>query len=79
MLMTLPGTATLYQGDEIGQGMGPGGDPPYDRMGRDVFRHPMQWDATRGGGFSDAEPWLPVDRRGGTQRGRPARGPRIRC
>jgi alpha-glucosidase len=60
MLMTLPGTATLYQGDEIGQGMGPGGDPPYDRVGRDVFRHPMQWDSTGRGGFSAAEPWLPV-------------------
>ena len=36
MLLTLPGTATLYQGDEIGQGIGPGGDPPYDRVGRDV-------------------------------------------
>ena len=60
MLMTLPGTATLYQGDEIGQGIGPGGDPPYDRVGRDVFRHPMQWDGTRSGGFSDAEPRLPL-------------------
>ena len=60
MLMTLPGTATLYQGDEIGQGMGAGTDPPYDRIGRDVFRHPMQWDGTRRGGFSAAEPWLPL-------------------
>ena len=60
LLMTLPGTATLYQGDEIGQGMGPGTDPPYDRVGRDVFRHPMQWDGSRQGGFSPAEPWLPV-------------------
>jgi alpha-glucosidase len=60
MLMTLPGTATLYQGDEIGQGLGPGGDPPFDRFGRDVFRHPMQWDAMPRGGFSTAEPWLPL-------------------
>ncbi len=60
LLMTLPGTATLYQGDEIGQGMGPGTARPYDRVGRDVFRHPMQWDGTRRGGFSTAEPWLPV-------------------
>ena len=60
MLMTLPGTATLYQGDEIGQGTGAAGDPPYDRVGRDGFRNPMQWDGTRGGGFSAAEPWLPL-------------------
>jgi alpha-glucosidase len=60
MLMTLPGTATLYQGDEIGMGIGPGGDPPYDRFGRDAFRHPMQWDGTRGGGFTSAQPWLPL-------------------
>jgi glycosidase len=60
LLMTLPGTATLYQGDEIGQGMGPGGNPPFDRFGRDIFRHPMQWDATPRGGFSTAEPWLPL-------------------
>ena len=60
LLMTLPGTACVYQGDEIGQGIGPGGDPPYDRVGRDVFRHPMQWDGSPRGGFSVAEPWLPV-------------------
>jgi alpha-glucosidase len=60
LLMTLPGTATLYQGDEIGQRIGSGGDPPYDRFGRDVFRHPMQWDGTRQGGFSSATPWLPL-------------------
>jgi len=60
LLMTLPGTACIYQGDEIGQGIGPGGDPPYDRVGRDVFRHPMQWDRTPGGGFSVSRPWLPV-------------------
>jgi alpha-glucosidase len=60
LLLTLPGTAFLYQGDEIGQGEGPGHDPPYDRHDRDAFRHPMQWDASPGGGFSDGEPWLPV-------------------
>ncbi len=60
LLMTLPGTACLYQGDEIGQGHGPGGEPPCDRIGRDAFRHPMNWDGSRRGGFSAAEPWLPV-------------------
>ena len=60
LLLTLPGTAFVYQGDEIGLANGPGHDPPFDRMGRDSFRHPMQWDGTRGGGFSTAEPWLPA-------------------
>jgi glycosidase len=60
LLLTLPGTAFLYQGDEIGLGDGPGAHPPFDRAGRDPFRHPMQWDASPKGGFTDAEPWLPV-------------------
>jgi alpha-glucosidase len=62
LLLTLPGTAFVYQGDEIGQGEGPGADPPFDRHGRDGFRHPMQWDATPAGGFTSGTPWLsPVD------------------
>ncbi len=60
LLLTLPGTAFLYQGDEIGQADGPGGEREFDRAGRDRFRHPMQWDASPGGGFSDGEPWLPL-------------------
>jgi alpha-glucosidase len=60
LLLTLPGTAFLYQGDEIGQADGPGADPPYDRAGRDGYRHPMQWDASPRGGFTDGEPWLPL-------------------
>lgn len=56
--LALPGSAFVYQGDEIGMLDGPGGDPPYDRAGGDRFRHPMQW--TRDGGFSEAEPWLPL-------------------
>src|SRR3954468_19769734 len=62
LLLTLPGMAFLYQGDEIGLGEGPGHDPPYDRAGRDRFRHPMQWDGSPKGGFTTGEPWLaPVD------------------
>jgi alpha-glucosidase len=62
LLLTLPGMSFLYQGDEIGLGEGPGHDPPYDRAGRDRYRHPMQWDGSPSGGFSDGEPWLaPVD------------------
>jgi alpha-glucosidase len=59
MLLTLPGPAFLYQGDEIAQGDGPPGQSRYDRAGRDRFRHPMQWDGSSGGGFSTAAPWLP--------------------
>jgi alpha-glucosidase len=58
MLLTLPGPAFLYQGDEIGLGDGPGGERSYDRAGRDRYRHPMQWDASPTGGFTTGEPWL---------------------
>jgi alpha-glucosidase len=60
LLLTLPGPAFLYQGDEIGLGDGPGGERVYDRAGRDRFRHPMQWDASASGGFSTGEAWLPA-------------------
>jgi alpha-glucosidase len=60
LLLTLPGTAFVYQGDEIGMADGPGADPPIDRAGRDGARHPMQWEPTPTGGFSDGTPWLPA-------------------
>jgi alpha-glucosidase len=60
LALTLPGTAFVYQGDEIGQADGPGAHPPFDRAGRDPFRHPMQWDASPAGGFTDGDPWLPL-------------------
>jgi alpha-glucosidase len=60
LLLTLPGPAFLYQGDEIGLGDGPGGERVYDRAGRDRYRHPMQWDGSRTGGFSAGEAWLPA-------------------
>ncbi len=60
LLLTLPGPAFVYQGDEIGMVDGPGGDPPMDRFGRDRERHPMQWDGSPGGGFSAGVPWLPL-------------------
>jgi alpha-glucosidase len=60
MLLTLPGPAFLYEGDEIAQGDGPPGESSFDRAGRDRFRHPMQWDGSPGGGFSTGEPWLPA-------------------
>ncbi|HYZ29082.1 MAG TPA: alpha-amylase family glycosyl hydrolase [Thermoleophilaceae bacterium] len=60
MLLTLPGTAFIYQGDEVGMDDGPGHTPPFDRAGRDAHRHPMQWDASPSGGFTSGEPWLPL-------------------
>jgi alpha-glucosidase len=58
LLLTLPGTAFVYQGEEIGMADGPGATPPIDRAGRDGARHPMQWDAA--GGFTSGTPWLPM-------------------
>jgi alpha-glucosidase len=60
LLLSLPGAAFVYQGDEIGLANGPGARPPFDRAGRDPMRHPMQWDATTTGGFTTGEPWLPA-------------------
>ncbi len=60
LLLTLPGMAFVYQGDEIGLRDGPGSDPPFDRAGRDAHRHPMQWDGSPSGGFTTGTPWLPL-------------------
>jgi glycosidase len=60
LLLTLPGPAFLYQGDELAQGDGPPGESKYDRTGRDRFRHPMQWDSSPTGGFTTGTPWLPA-------------------
>jgi alpha-glucosidase len=59
LLLTLPGIAFIYQGDEIGLLDGPGGDPPEDRHGRDGARHPMQWSPDPAGGFTTGTAWLP--------------------
>jgi alpha-glucosidase len=59
LLLTLPGPAFIYQGDEIGQLDGQPGEAAHDRAGRDRYRHPMQWDGSPGGGFSTGTPWLP--------------------
>jgi len=61
LLLTLPGPAFVYQGDELGMADGPGRTPPDDRAGRDPHRHPMPWEPDRANaGFSDGAPWLPV-------------------
>jgi alpha-glucosidase len=59
LLLTLPGPAFLYQGDEIGQADGSPGEVGFDRAGRDRYRHPMQWDGSPKGGFTTGAPWLP--------------------
>jgi alpha-glucosidase len=70
LLLTLRGTPTIYQGEEIGMSDVP---IPADRvqdpweknvpglgLGRDPVRTPMQWDASENAGFSVANPWLPL-------------------
>ena len=61
LLLTARGTPVLYMGEEIG--MTDVGAPDVgglDRSGRDASRSPMHWDASPGGGFSTATPWLRV-------------------
>lgn len=70
LLLTLRGTPTLYQGDELGIGrvtIAPDRlrDPrelrePGLGLGRDWCRTPMPWDGSQYAGFSSAEPWLPL-------------------
>ena len=60
LLLTLPGTAFVYQGDELGLANGPGHEPPFDRAGRDRLRHPMQWEPSPNAGFTSGTPWLPL-------------------
>ena len=74
LLTSLPGTLFLYQGEELGL---PQAETPFQALrdpdgiafwpvykGRDGERTPMPWQAEAPhGGFSAAEPWLPVDPR----------------
>lgn len=70
LLLTLRGTPTLYQGDELGL---TDVAVPADRirdprelrepglgLGRDPVRTPMAWDGSAHGGFTTGEPWLPL-------------------
>jgi alpha-glucosidase len=69
VLATLPGTTTLYYGDEIAMtDVAVPRELRRDRMtpgvgtaGRDAERTPMQWDASPQAGFTaeGATPWLP--------------------
>ncbi|MFL6845122.1 MAG: alpha-glucosidase [Allosphingosinicella sp.] len=72
LLMCLRGNIFLYQGEELGL---PQADLPFERLrdpeaianwpetqGRDGARTPMPWRSEAPhAGFSDSEPWLPVD------------------
>ena len=71
LLMSLRGSACIYQGEELGLGQA---DVPFEALrdpygiefwpaykGRDGCRTPMVWEHDRkNGGFSEADPWLPV-------------------
>ncbi|WP_336739539.1 maltose alpha-D-glucosyltransferase [Aureimonas altamirensis] len=57
LLMSMPGTPTVYYGDEIGMG------DNYYLGDRDGVRTPMQWSPDRNGGFSRTDPqrlYLPL-------------------
>ena len=66
LLLTLRGTPTLYQGEEIGMEdveIPPerAVDPPQAYgIGRDPERTPMQWVPGSNAGFTTGEPWLPL-------------------
>jgi alpha-glucosidase len=62
MLYALRGTPFVYQGQELGL---PDSEIPPDRVvdvdGRDPERTPVPWEPGPGAGFTEGEPWLPVD------------------
>ena len=70
LLLTLPGTLTLYYGEELGMTNVPippelVQDPaeknePGLGQGRDPERTPMLWDSSPSAGFTTGSPWLPV-------------------
>jgi alpha-glucosidase len=70
LLLTLRGTPTLYNGDEIGMHDVPIPpdlvQDPFEKnvpgigLGRDPERTPMQWSAESGAGFTRGAPWLPL-------------------
>ena len=86
LLLTLRGTPTIYQGEEIGMADVPiptqAVRDPWEKnvpglgLGRDPERTPMQWDEGENAGFTKGDPWLPLSRDRGTvnvatQRGDP--------
>ena len=71
LLLTLRGTPTIYQGEEIGMVDTPipphlVQDPlehnvPGFGLGRDPVRTPMPWSSEPHGGFTGGRPWLPLN------------------
>jgi len=71
LLLTLRGTPTIYNGEELGMTNGRIApdqvqDPaeknqPGIGMGRDPERTPMLWDTSAGAGFTTGTPWLPLN------------------
>ena len=70
LLLTLRGTPTIYNGDELGMPLAEiradqVQDPlelnvPGLGLGRDAVRSPMPWDSSSNAGFSENEPWCPL-------------------
>ncbi|MGV3655103.1 MAG: alpha-glucosidase [Noviherbaspirillum sp.] len=71
LLFAMKGDICMYQGEELGL---PEAQVPFERLqdpfgitfwpkfkGRDGCRTPMPWNSRPHGGFTTAEPWLPVD------------------
>ena len=73
LLLTLRGTPTMYQGDELGMENVPippeAVQDPWERnvpgqgLGRDPVRTPIAWETGPGAGFTTGTPWLPIDPR----------------
>ena len=71
LLLTLRGTPTLYNGDEIGMHDGritlEHVRDPWEKkvpglgLGRDPCRTPLLWDDGPSAGFTSGEPWLPLN------------------
>jgi len=71
LLLTLRGTPTIYQGEELG--LTDAAVPPelvqdpWEKnvpglgLGRDPVRTPMPWDCGPNAGFTTGRPWLPID------------------
>ncbi len=71
LLLTLPGTLTIYYGEELGmadvsiledQVQDPAEkNQPGIGAGRDPERTPMPWDSSVNAGFTAGRPWLPLN------------------